>query len=158
MSYNLIEQRAVSCALTGHRKLGDDFHLSSLEEHVERLIEEGVVNFYCGMAQGFDLIAAEVVLKAKKNHPKVKLFACVPCPDQEKYFSLEDKNRYAAILNGCDVIERISDYYYKGCMLARDRFMVDNCSHVLAYLDKSVGGTAYTVRYAVSKVRNIRFM
>lgn len=129
-----------------------------LKTAVERLISEGVENFYCGMAMGFDLIAAEVVLEEKKLHPDVKLIACVPCPDQQKRYPAEDKEKYERILPLCDKVEIVSDCYYRGCMLTRDRFMVDNCSRVLAYMDRNDGGTAYTVGYAKSKSKQIYIM
>lgn len=125
---------------------------------VEIFIFEGIVNFYCGMAMGFDLIAATAVLKAKEKHPEIKLIACIPCAGQERYYPAEEKNKYGEILARCDKIERIGESYYKGCMLVRDRFMVDNCERVLAYMDKNVGGTAYTVRYARSKSREVYFL
>ena len=148
-------ENAISCAFTGHRKMGDTFNLSQLKDTVESFIEQGVINFYCGMAMGFDLIAAEVVLEKKIRFPDVKLIACVPCPEQQKYFPAEEKLKYERILGSCDKVEILSDRYYKGCMLVRDRFMVDNCGRVLAYLNKNDGGTAYTVRYAKSKNKEV---
>ena len=138
--------------------MGKSFDLSMLKTAVERLILQGFENFYCGMAMGFDLIAAEVVLDAKKFYPHVKLIACVPCPDQQRSYPEEEKKKYERLLPLCDKVEILSDHYYRGCMLARDRFMVDNCSCVLAYMDRNDGGTAYTVRYAKSKNKQIYIM
>lgn len=158
MPYNLSIESSRSCAFTGHRIMGKNFRLSMLQLAVESLIAEGVENFYCGMAMGFDLIAAEVVLEKKKVHSHVRLIACVPCPDQQKKYPAEEKEKYERILPLCDKVELVSEHYYKGCMLTRDRFMVDNCSRVLAYMDRNDGGTAYTVTYAKSKNKNIYIM
>lgn len=144
-----------SCAFTGHRKMEDNFDAQLLRSAVENLVGRGVVSFYCGMAMGFDLIAADVVLEVKKKCPQVRLIACVPCPEQQKYFPAAEKSKYERILPLCDRVEIIAEKYYKGCMLARDRFMVDNSDLVLAYMNKDDGGTAYTVRYARSKNKEI---
>lgn len=155
MSDSLVKDCACSCAFTGHRKMGESFDINLLNRAVDDLISKGYVNFYCGMAMGFDLIAAGVVLQAKKNHPQIKLIACVPCPKQQKYFPSEEKDKYERIISLCDKVEILSEKYYKGCMLARDRFMVDNSGCVLAYMNKTDGGTAYTVKYAKSKNKEI---
>ena len=57
-----------SCAFTGHRQLGEDFSLKKLKKSIKTLIEQGVDTFYNGMAMGFDLAAAEMVLILKKKY------------------------------------------------------------------------------------------
>ncbi len=155
MPNSLVMDCTCSCAFTGHREVGENLDINLLSCAVDNLIDKGFVNFYCGMAMGFDLIAADVVLQAKSNHPQIKLIACVPCPEQQKYFPSEEKDKYDRILPLCDEVKILSERYFKGCMLARDRFMVDNCGCVLAYMNKTDGGTAYTVKYAQSKNKEI---
>ena len=138
------------CAFTGHRDLGGKFDYNLLDRGILNLVKSGVTEFYCGMAVGFDMAAAECVL-ACKNEYDVKLCACIPCPEQIKNYGSADKFRYERILKRCDEIIVLSENYYKGCMLARDRFMVDNCDVLLSYLRKDSGGTFYTVNYAERK-------
>ena len=52
-----------TCAFTGHRLLPEDFDKNLLEEKIEGLIQGGANEFLCGMAVGFDLLCAEIVLK-----------------------------------------------------------------------------------------------
>ena len=56
------------CAFTGHRQLGEDFSARKLKKEIKKMMEAGVETFYNGMAMGFDLIAAETVLKWKKKY------------------------------------------------------------------------------------------
>jgi uncharacterized phage-like protein YoqJ len=107
------------------------------------------------MAKGFDLIAADAVLSLKRDFSHLKLIACVPCPGQERYFSDEDKETYARILQSADEVKVLSPNYYNGCMYARDRYMVDNSSYVIAFLREKLGGTFYTVNYARSQSKEI---
>ena len=51
-----------SCAFTGHRYELKEFDAELLERVIKNLIISGVVIFYCGMAVGFDLAAAECVI------------------------------------------------------------------------------------------------
>ena len=155
MSYSLIKN-GLSCTLTGHRKLGGDFNELSLKNAIENAVKGGAESFYCGMAIGFDLIAAEHVLECKKTHPHVRLIGCIPCPEQDKYFSPPERRKYASLLKQCDEVITVNDSYFNGCMLVRDRFMVDNCDLIIAYFDgRYEGGTAYTLRYAKSKNKKI---
>lgn len=149
----IMEQEIKKCAFTGHRILDGDFDLNLLERVILRLIKGGVKQFYCGMAVGFDLKAAECVLKIKKSQD-IKLIACIPCKGQSGKYSLNDKNRYFSILEKCDEKIVLSKNYYAGCMFARNRYMVDNCNVLVCYLRENSGGTYYTVNYA--KKRGIK--
>ncbi len=135
-----------SCVFTGHRILEDDFSKKRLKIVVQAAIEQGVDTFYNGMAMGFDLIAAEIVLSLKKKYPHVKLIACIPCYKQEKNFSEKDKKRYAAVLKKADEKVLLSEEYYKGCMQARDKYMAERAELMIAYCKKATGGAAYTVK------------
>ena len=73
-----------TCAFTGHRLLPEDFDKNLLEEKIEGLIQGGANEFLCGMAVGFDLLCAEIVLKLKRKHD-LKLVACIPCESQSAY-------------------------------------------------------------------------
>ncbi len=146
------------CALTGHRELGEDFDEELLENCIRKIVNSGVKKFLCGMARGFDLAAGKAVLKIAGEVEGVELVACIPCPEQEKYYGEKDRKTYLEVLEKCSEIKILSTGYYKGCMLARDRYMADNCDCVLAYLKERRGGTFYTVKYARSIGKNIYFV
>ena len=141
------EKEVKSCAFTGHRELGEDFSLRALKKEIKALIAKGVDTFYNGMAIGFDLAAAEIVIGLKRWNSKLKLIACIPCPNQDKYFSEKDKKRYAKACKKADETVILSDKYTPYCMQARDRYMADRADVLLTYCKKNTGGTAYTVRY-----------
>ena len=134
-----------ACVFTGHRQLEYDFDQERLQQAIENFIQQGVQTFYCGMALGFDLLAAEKVIALKEKYPTVKLIACIPCADQCEKYSPLNKKRYLEILKNCDEQVCLSDAYFKGCMHARNRYMVDRADCMIAYLKKQAGGTAFTV-------------
>lgn len=136
-----------SCAFSGHRLLGDDFDRQLLERVTEGLMKRGVLTFYCGMAKGFDLAAAETVLKFRDRYG-AKLVACIPYEGQPERFSSSDRERYLNILEYCDEKVVFSKNYNRCCMHARDRHMAENCGVLVCYLRKKSGGTFYTVNYA----------
>lgn len=143
-----------ACTFTGHRVLKDlDFAL--MDRVIENLIKNGCRRFYCGMAKGFDLAAAETVIAMKEKYPFIEPIACVPCEGQSDSFSAADKARYFRILSKCSEVIVLSEEYYVGCMHFRDRFMVDNSDTVVCYLRRKYGGTFYTVKYARSQDKKI---
>ena len=139
-----------SCAFTGHRDLQADFSEKTLKKEIKRLIELGVTTFYTGMAVGFDLIAAELVLSFKKKYG-LKLVCCIPFYGQESRFSDRDKKRYSNILKKADEQIVFYQHYTKDCMFKRNRYMVDNADVLITYCKRDTGGTAYTVRYFKQK-------
>ena len=83
-----------SAAFSGHRHISPDrvpTLMRNLDGTIARLYEEGVTIFYCGMAMGFDLMAAESVLNLRALHPEVKLIAVIPFKGQDKFYTDEDK-------------------------------------------------------------------
>ncbi|MDE7087098.1 MAG: DUF1273 domain-containing protein [Clostridia bacterium] len=146
------------CAFTGHRDITEEIDLNGLDSRLQEVVENGYTTFLCGMARGFDLIAAEAVLKLKEQNQDIKLIACIPCPGQERYYSFGEKDKYRRVLKKCDEVNILSDRYYTGCMQMRDRYMVDNCDLVFAYCKRNSGGTYYTLKYAVKNNKKIIIM
>lgn len=142
------------CAFTGHRNIPYADIISmpqKLGDIIEQLISEGVREFRCGGAQGFDTIAALKVLEAKKKNSDVRLVLYLPCKDQARGWSDSAKAIYARIIELADGVTYTSELYKPGCMHARNRAMIEGADVCVAYCTSSHGGTAYTVEYAKSK-------
>ncbi len=140
------------CCFTGHRDLDGKAReiYRRTYDAVENCIAQGYDEFRAGGALGFDTLAAMVVLELKKKYPQVRLVLYLPCREQEKYWTTENKARYAAILEQADEVKILSDHYYRGCMFVRNRAMVEGSDLCIAYL-RSGGGTKMTVDYAKKK-------
>lgn len=141
-----------SVAFTGHRFFSFD-RVEEVREKVENeirlLYSKGFRNFFCGMALGFDMLAAEEVLKLKEELHGILLIAIVPYRGQNERWGISQKIRYQRILDNVDDIIVLSEHYYNGCFLKRNDFMLGHVAALLAYFDrKPKGGTFYTVRNA----------
>ena len=136
------------CAFSGHRNLNSGgFDNALLDRVILDLIKMGTNTFLCGMAQGFDLAAAQSVLQYKERYD-IHLTACLPCANQSDTFSEKNRGIYNSVLERCDKVITLSPEYHSGCMHERDRFMVDNSDVLVCYLRRNSGGTFYTVNYA----------
>lgn len=134
-------------AFTGHRTYTDEAN-EPLREHVERLSAEGFRHFLTGMAEGFDLAAAEAVLAVRQARP-VRLICVVPFPGQAKGFSPQNLERYRAILEEADEVITTAPAYHRGCFLRRNDFLIEHAAHLIAYYNgEPKGGTHYTVKRA----------
>lgn len=143
--------RAYTACFTGHRQLEDSelpALVMRLDAVIERMHVQGYRRFICGGALGFDMLAAERVIDYKKTHPDVHLAIAIPYAAQSKAWPVSEGRRYERIIYAADETHVLSRTYYKGCMLVRNRYMVDHSSYVICYLTQIKGGTASTVAYA----------
>jgi len=112
-------------------------------------INKGYVNFMSGMALGFDMICAELVLELKIVCPQIKLICVLPCKNQSSvWHDKKTQDRYKRILENADLTICLSDTYTPTCMQERNKFMVDNSSAIIGLYDGKTGGTQQTLNYA----------
>ncbi len=147
------QNREHTVCFTGHRAMNrqDEQTASRLDALLEALYERGFRDFLCGGALGFDLFAAEHVVRLRGHHPDVRLIFCLPCADQSARWRAADCMRYERLLYLSDETRVLSPKYYDGCMQSRNAYMVDRSSICVAYMKRLGGGTLSTVRYALSQ-------
>lgn len=149
-----MDLRAKTCCFTGHRNLSHEEKLKvavRLREIIEEQIKAGIVFYGAGGARGFDTLAAQTVLKMKKEYPQLRLILVLPCEDQTRGWRSEDIAVYEDIKRRSDKVVYASREYTPDCMHKRNRHLVDHCGTCICYLTRSTGGTAYTVDYARKK-------
>lgn len=150
------------CAFTGHRpqRLSwgwreDDARClalkAQLKQQIEALCDAGCRSFLCGMARGCDIYFAEQVLCLKQKYRDIRLIAMIPCPSQSDSWHEDERLRYQTLLSRCDEVRVLEDHYTDGCMLRRNRAMVDAADVLITVYDGSGGGTGATVRYAAER-------
>ncbi len=143
-----------TCCFSGHRKMSAEEKskvYDKLNKQIQKLIHDGYNTFICGGALGFDTLCALAVLEAKSSNEHIKLILALPCKNQTNNWLNKDIDTYNLIIEQSDKVIYTSSQYYNGCMHKRNRFMVDNSSYCIYYLNKAYGGTAYTVKYAAEK-------
>ncbi len=150
----ITETEKNTCCFTGHRVIpAKDYQniYYKTKEEILMLIEKGVNKFICGGAIGYDLMCGEIVLYIRKEKPHIKLEIAVPYKNQAQGFSEVNKKRYERLLKEADKVTVLSGEYYRGCLHARNRYMADNSSYIIAYCTKTSGGSYYTLEYARKK-------
>lgn len=149
--------RNKSCCFTGHRNVKNPAALQEqLKAVITDLVEnEGVTDFYCGGAIGWDTISELAVVKVKFRHPHIRLHLVLPCcnEDQTEKWNQSDKNTFQLLLSKADTVEYLADRYYDGCMKKRNQRLVDMADFCVCYYNTghAYSGTGQTVRFAEKK-------
>ena len=154
--------RETTCSFTGHRpeKLpwrGDesDPRCLALKERLAAAVEDaydkGMRHFMCGMARGADFYFCDAVLELRERRSGVTLEAVIPCEEQSARWSERERERWFSLVERCDGETMLQHHYDKGCMLRRNRYLVDHSSMLIAVYDGMLGGTMYTLSYAMKR-------
>lgn len=83
-----------TAAFTGHRfiRYKDRQQLkTNLERAITGCYHSGIRHFLCGMAAGFDMLAAETLLAMKADYSDIRLTAVIPFRGQSCKFNPADK-------------------------------------------------------------------
>ena len=147
------------CAFTGHRpeKLPwgsreTDPRCCALKIQLDRAVraawEAGATTFACGLARGCDFYFAEAVLRLQEQAEGISLEAWIPCPEQPNRWKETDKDGYRTLLTRCSRVHVVEPAYAPGCMLRRNRAMLQAADWLISVYDGSGGGTGAAVAYA----------
>ena len=126
----------------------------NLQAGITRAIGESVIagysRFLSGMARGFDLVCAGILLEMKEIssiYGDVELVAVLPFAGhgfKGRWGTIHDM-----ILEQVDEVVTLSDRHHRAVYLARNQYMVEQSGSLLCYFDGQLGGTAHTVRRAI---------
>ena len=97
------------------------------------------------------MLAGAVVAERKKENEEIRLIACIPCPNQDKYFSPSEKEEYERLLSCADETVLVSEKYTPWCMAKRNDYMVERADALIAYCNRAEGGSAYTLKKFLKK-------
>lgn len=155
-----MHKRETTCCFSGHRppKLHwganeDDERCTALKAEIaarlDGIYQAGYRHFICGMAIGCDTYFAEAVLALREAHGDVTLEAAIPCGTQPEKWTEAQRLRYNSLIDASDEVTVLQIDYTPGCMLARNRYMVDQSSLLLCCYNGGPGGTMSTILYAM---------
>ena len=146
-----------TCCFTGHRILKREFSIEELSIVIQNAIDKGYKTFLVGMARGFDLKCVKVLAEKKKDF-NIEIIACMPCKNQNKYFTEKENQEFFEMVNLTDKKVYIQENYDSECMFLRNKYMVDNSSLLIAYYHYQKGGTHSTVTYAIKQNKEVIYI
>lgn len=152
-----------ACCFTGHRpnglpEGGDEQKEGMIRlKHaliygVEAAIQCGVTVFWAGGAAGFDMLAAEAVLAWREMYPDIRLCLALPSRTYDsawpKALFARNARIRAAAAETWFASEADNTWY---ALRMRNRYLVERADCCMTYLNRSKGGTCYTVNYAMER-------
>ena len=151
-----------TCCFTGHRnnmlpfcgdreKQGMKRLISSIHLNIEQAVNDGYTTFISGMANGIDLICAEIVhnLISRKNL-NIDLICAIPYKNHSaELVDPVDKYIYNIILQDSNVVY-VNENKTRDCYKKRNQFMIENSSLLIGVYHKSAKrtGTFQTINMA----------
>ena len=137
-----------ACCVTGHRTIPVDrlaYVEMELRKAIMAAVNDGYTRFISGGAVGTDLLFAAIVAEMKEQGHRLFLEAALPYSNRKK----SKDSDFQKMLAACDAVKVISERYNRGCYFARNRYMVNESSRIIAVYDgRESGGTFYTIQYA----------
>lgn len=151
-------ERAETCCFSGHRPEKFSFPTdasspslhalqTALELAVRAAVHDGYRLFVTGMSRGFDLWAAQTVLRLR-GELSIKLLCAVPFDGQPNRWPPACKSLYTDILLRADLVHSLAQHYTPDCFYVRNRFMVEGSSRLICWHEGAAGGTQFTLQCA----------
>ncbi len=147
--------KKTACCFTGHRRKdlpfkGDMYEAgmkrlwSVLTMYIGKAYEDGYRTFICGMAEGIDLLCAQIVNEMKKTGRFEDMRLVGALPYKEHYTEIKkgmDRYMYSMMLECCDELVCVSVKSDKERYRRRNKFMVDNSSMLIAVIKHKEKGS-----------------
>ena len=146
-----------SVCFTGHRELPPRTSaayrqlVKDTEAAIRRAFADGARRFYCGGAEGFDLLCGKLVLLERERHLDIQLILLLPYTGFGERFSAADRAELSRQKREAEEVLYLSTHYFPGCMALRNRQLVEEANLCIAYLTRAPSGTAQTVGFAREK-------
>lgn len=149
-----------ACSFTGHRperldKYTEEEVINWLDEQIGAAIKYGYTDFISGMQRGVDIWAAEIILEKRKVYENIRLIAACAFPGMERQWEGNWIERYNRIYKLADDHVFVRNKPGRAAFYARNEWMVDHSSRLIAVYTGAPGGTLETIKYAEANGRDV---
>lgn len=147
----------ITVSLFGHRIIEDYITVESKLYELLRIVmqkESGEVEFLVGRNGDFDLMAASVIRKLKKETGNENAFLTLVLP----YETAELRNNteaFESYYDSIEICEASADCNFKYAIVARNRDMIDRSDMVVVYVKNESGGAYQSLKYAEKNQKRI---
>ena len=144
-------------SLFGHRIIEDHITVESKLYELLRIViqkENGEVEFLVGRNGDFDLMAASVIRKLKKETGKDNVFLTLVLPYQTAELR-DNTEAFESYYDSIEICEASADCNFKYAIVARNRDMIDRSDMVVVYVKNESGGAYQALKYAEKNQKRI---
>ncbi len=138
----------IICIFAGHREIFE----CDIERHIEAAIEgilqkDSAFVFYSGEMGEFDRKCSAAVRNAKKHHPELDIRLIAVLPYMTSSINT-NKDFYERSFDDVIIPTELANIHYKATIPKRNKWLVDHCDCLIAYVYHSFGGAYMTMKYA----------
>ena len=147
----------LTVSLFGHRIIEDYITVESKLYELLRIVmqkENREIEFLVGRNGDFDLMAASVIRKLKKETGSENVFLTLVLP----YETAELRNNtesFESYYDSIEICEASANQNFKYAIVARNRDMVDRSDMVIVYVKNETGGACQALKYAEKNQKRI---
>lgn len=146
----------LTCTFAGHREAldrADEFRVprALLATLIDLLEQDEELCLYFGGMGWFDHLCAEVAWKLKRDAPEKRIRLVLVQPYARR---VGDRERYDEII----IPEPLRNLNPRAAIPARNRWLVEHSERLIAYVHRSTGGAAATLRYAQERGLEIHYL
>ena len=144
----------LTISLFGHRIIEDYNAVEAKLYELLRIITQKEIEFLVGRNGDFDLMAASVIRKLKKETGKDNVFLTLVLP----YETAELRNNtesFESYYDSIEICEASADCNFKYAIVARNRDMIDRSDMVVVYVKNESGGAYQALKYAEKNQKRI---
>lgn len=135
------------CFFIGHREASEEL-LPALRAAIEQHITEyGVTEFLVGKYGGFDRLAAQCVIEAKRTHPEITLILLLPYHPTERKVELPKGFDGSCYPPGQESVPK------QVAIVRANRYAVDYSDYLIAYVWHAGSNARGLLEYAQNKAK-----
>ena len=144
-------------SLFGHRIIEDYITVESKLYELLRIIiqsENIDIEFLVGRNGDFDLMAASVIRKLKKETGNENVFLTLVLPYETAELR-DNVEAFESYYDSIEICEASADCNFKYAIVARNRDMIDRSDMVVVYVKNESGGAYQALKYAEKNQKRI---
>lgn len=148
-------KKPTTCFFAGYKDIvPDDKLLNRLNSSLNRMINDGVTDFYAGGERGWDMICENAVLNLKQSFPQIKLHLILSCKPEEhcKGWSLEQRAEFDRIYQAADSVEIVKKKPCSDGVLERYTRLAKLGELCICCFDSQYRGGMYRIESTVNKI------
>lgn len=153
------------CAL-----IGDPFYLLPFEfkqenrenalrnavfHEIEKAVRTGHHQFLCGFTAGIDFLFAETVLELREKNPSITLESVLAYESEAAAWDETIRDRYYDLLAQCSRERLLQTRYTPGCLVQRNKYLVDHTDLLLTMTDGLLGNAMQAIEHAAQQGKSV---
>ena len=141
----------IGCTFAGHRQVFDAGMEQAVYAAIERLVaDERDCVFYMGRAGEYDRICRQAIYRFKQTHCEKQIRSILVEPYMRQSLNT-DRVTLETMFDEIVIPDELTGVHYKRAITERNRWMINRCQYLIAYVRRDFGGAWNAMNYALER-------